>query len=128
MTGKLLINVLGIHIAKVDNAATAVGSGANRFKVTQTGLVSKGYWGTDIMDANCGKVEFAIPSDLPAGNYLIRAEVVALHINVTGGGAAKPATFKLPGAYSPTDPDILFDLYGGYTSYTVTADSRGTEY
>ncbi|EUC54563.1 glycoside hydrolase family 61 protein [Rhizoctonia solani AG-3 Rhs1AP] len=124
-----------IYMAKVDNAATAVGSDANWFKVAQTGLVSKDYWGTDVMNANCGKVEFTVPSDLAAGNYLIRAEVVALHvagsvggaqlymscyqINVTGGGAANPATVKFPGAYSPTDPGILFDLYGGYTSYTI---------
>ncbi|CAE6506956.1 unnamed protein product [Rhizoctonia solani] len=124
-----------IYMAKVDNAATAVGSDANWFKVAQTGLVSKDYWGTDVMNANCGKVEFTIPSDLPAGNYLIRAEVIALHvagsvggaqlymscyqINVTGGGSANPATVKFPGAYSATDPGILFDLYGGYTSYTI---------
>ncbi|KAJ1303523.1 hypothetical protein OPQ81_011708 [Rhizoctonia solani] len=107
-----------IYMAKVDNAATAVGSDANWFKVAQTGLSS-----------------LLSPSDLPAGNYLIRAEVIALHvassvggaqlymscyqINVTGGGSASPATVKFPGAYSPTDPGILFDLYGGYTSYTI---------
>ncbi|KAG9092409.1 hypothetical protein FRC06_000114 [Ceratobasidium sp. 370] len=124
-----------IYMAKVDSAASAVGSSANWFKVAQTGLVSKDYWGTDVMNANCGKVEFTIPSDLPPGDYLIRAEVIALHvagsvggaqlymscyqISVTGGGSANPATVKFPGAYSPTDPGILFDLYGGYTSYTI---------
>ncbi|CAE6479335.1 unnamed protein product [Rhizoctonia solani] len=124
-----------IYMAKVDNAATAVGSEADWFKVAETGLVSKDYWGTDVMNANCGKVEFTIPSDLPAGHYLIRAEVIALHvagsvggaqlymscyqISVTGGGAASPATVKFPGAYSETDPGILFNLYGDYSSYTV---------
>ncbi|CAE6440204.1 putative endo-beta-1,4-glucanase D OS=Aspergillus terreus (strain NIH 2624 / FGSC A1156) GN=eglD PE=3 SV=1 [Rhizoctonia solani AG-1 IB] len=124
-----------IYMAKVDNAATAVGSSANWFKVAQTGLVSKDYWGTDVMNANCGKVEFTVPSDIPAGDYLIRAEVIALHVagsvggaqlymscyqvKVTGGGSASPATVKFPGAYSTTDPGILFDLYGGYTSYTI---------
>ncbi|CAE6424690.1 unnamed protein product [Rhizoctonia solani] len=124
-----------IYMAKVDNAATAVGSEANWFKVAETGLVSKDYWGTDVMNANCGKVEFTIPADLPAGNYLIRAEVIALHvagsvggaqlymscyqINVTGGGAASPATVKFPGAYSSSDPGILFNLYGDYSSYTI---------
>ncbi|KAF8755045.1 Glycoside Hydrolase Family 61 [Rhizoctonia solani] len=100
-----------IYMAKVDNAATAVGSDANWFKVAQTGLVSKDYWGTDVMNANCGKVEFTIPSDIPAGNYLIHQR--------HRGGSASPATVKFPGAYSPTDPGILFDLYGGYTSYTI---------
>ncbi|QRV77796.1 glycoside hydrolase family 61 protein [Ceratobasidium sp. AG-Ba] len=124
-----------IYMAKVDNAATAIGSSANWFKVAQTGLVSKDYWGTDVMNANCGKVDFTIPSDIAPGDYLIRAEVIALHvassvggaqlymscyqITVTGGGSAYPSTVKFPGAYSATDPGIKFDLYGGYTSYTI---------
>ncbi|CUA68403.1 putative endo-beta-1,4-glucanase D [Rhizoctonia solani] len=125
-----------IYMAKVDNAATAVGSSANWFKVAQTGLVSKDYWGTDVMNANCGKVEFTIPSDLSAGNYLIRAEVIALHvassvggaqlymscyqINVTGGGSANPATVKFPGAYSATSTG------GGGTTTTTRAVSTTT--
>ncbi|KAF8606702.1 hypothetical protein BDV93DRAFT_488563 [Ceratobasidium sp. AG-I] len=124
-----------VYLAKVSDASTAVGSSANWFKVAQTGLVRTDYWGTDVMNANCGKVEFTIPSDIAPGNYLIRAEVIALHvagsvggaqlymscyqINVTGGGSASPATVKFPGAYSATDPGILFNLYGSYTSYTV---------
>ncbi|CAE6388865.1 unnamed protein product [Rhizoctonia solani] len=123
-----------VYMAKVDNAATADGSEANWFKVSETGLVSKDYWGTDVMNANCGKVEFTIPSDLSAGNYLIRAEVIALHsagqaggaqlymscyqINVTGGGAASPPTVKFPGAYSATDPGILHNIYTS-TNYVV---------
>ncbi|KAG8743472.1 hypothetical protein FRC10_011944 [Ceratobasidium sp. 414] len=111
-----------VYMAKVDNAATAVGSSANWFKVAQTGLVSKDYWGTDVMNAACGQ-------------YLLRAEVIALHVagsvggaqfymscyqlQVTGGGSASPATVKLPGAYTATDPGILFNLYGTYTTYTV---------
>ncbi|KAG8685660.1 hypothetical protein FRC08_012988 [Ceratobasidium sp. 394] len=124
-----------IYMAKVDNAATAVGSSANWFKVAQTGLVSKDYWGTDVMNAACGKVTFKIPSNIAAGQYLLRAEVIALHVagsvggaqfymscfqlQVTGGGSASPATVKLPGAYKATDPGILFNLYGSYTTYTV---------
>ncbi|KAG8792981.1 hypothetical protein FRC12_004256 [Ceratobasidium sp. 428] len=124
-----------IYMAKVDDAAGAIGSNVGWFKVAQTGLVSKDYWGTDVMNANCGKVDFTIPSDIAPGNYLIRAEVIALHvagsvggaqlymscyqINVTGGGSAYPSTVKFPGAYSATDPGILFNLYGSYTSYTI---------
>ncbi|KAH7327662.1 glycoside hydrolase family 61 protein [Rhizoctonia solani] len=124
-----------IYMAKVDNAATAAGSSANWFKVAQTGLVSKDYWGTDVMNAACGKVTFKIPSSIPAGQYLVRAEVIALHVassaggaqfymscyqlQVTGGGNASPATVKFPGAYKATDPGILFNLYGSYTTYTI---------
>ncbi|KAG8779274.1 hypothetical protein FRC12_024477 [Ceratobasidium sp. 428] len=124
-----------IYMAKVSDAASAIGSTVGWFKVAQTGLVSKDYWGTDVMNANCGKVDFAIPSDIAPGDYLIRAEVIALHvagsvggaqlymscfqIKVTGGGSAYPSTIKFPGAYSPNDPGILFNLYGSYSSYTV---------
>jgi len=94
----------------------------NWFKIAQTGLVTANpttqtyTWGTDTMNSNCGKVTFKIPSCIPSGQYLVRAEVIALHvaggsggaqhyascaqINVTGGGSASPATVKLPGAYS----------------------------
>ncbi|KAF8749111.1 Glycoside Hydrolase Family 61 [Rhizoctonia solani] len=102
-----------IYMAKVDNAASASGSSANWFKVAQTGLLT--------------------------GQYLLRAEVIALHVassvggaqfymscyqlQVTGGGSASPATVKFPGAYKATDPGILFNLYGSYTTYTVPGPS-----
>jgi lytic cellulose monooxygenase (C1-hydroxylating) len=96
---------------------------------------SKDYWGTDVLNAACGKYNVTIPKDIAPGNYLLRAEVIALHVagsvggaqfymscfqlSVTGSGTASPATVKLPGAYSATDPGILFNLYGSYTTYTV---------
>ncbi|KIM34569.1 glycoside hydrolase family 61 protein [Serendipita vermifera MAFF 305830] len=124
-----------VYMAKVDDASTAVGSSAKWFKVAELGLISIDVWGTDSLNSNCGKFTFTIPSCIPAGQYLIRAEVIALHVagsvggaqfymscytvTVTGGGSASPATVSFPGAYSATDPGILFDLYGGYTSYTI---------
>lgn len=67
-----------------------------------------------------------IPSDIPSGDYLLRAEAIALHaaspgggaqfymscyqITVSGGGSASPATVKFPGAYSASgkSPRSLF--------------------
>jgi cellulase len=40
-------------------------------------------------------------------------------LKVTGGGSTSPSTVKLPGAYTATDPGILFDLYSSFTSYTI---------
>lgn len=40
-------------------------------------------------------------------------------LRVTGGGSANPSGVSFPGAYSPTDPGILFNLYNNPTSYTV---------
>ncbi|CCA72220.1 related to family 61 endoglucanase [Serendipita indica DSM 11827] len=131
-----------IYMAKVDDALTAVGSSAKWFKVAQSGYLGNDYWATDALNANCGKFTFTVPSCLPAGDYLVRAEVIGqpirprpLHVafglngaqfymscytvKVTGGGSASPATVSFPGAYSATDPGILFDLYNGFTSYTI---------
>ncbi|KAF8661423.1 hypothetical protein AX16_001341 [Volvariella volvacea WC 439] len=124
-----------VYMARVSDATTAVGSQAGWFKIAQTGLVRTDYWGTDVLNANCGKMDVTIPSDIAPGDYLLRAEVIALHVagsvggaqfymscyqlRVTGSGNAAPATVRFPGAYSANDPGILFNLYGQYSSYTV---------
>jgi hypothetical protein len=70
----------------------------------------------------------ALPSSLPNGEYLIRVEHIALHgaqvkggaqfylacgqINVTNGGNGTPGPLvAFPGAYSPTDPGIQYNMY-----------------
>jgi len=58
----------------VDNALSNNFSSAKWFKVAQAGLISKDYWGTDALNANCGKMSFTVPSCLAPGDYLIRAE------------------------------------------------------
>ncbi|KAF3101112.1 hypothetical protein TWF569_005276 [Orbilia oligospora] len=126
-----------VYMQKVGDATTADGSGP-WFKIYAEGLISgynAGYWATDRMNDNCGKVNVAIPAGLAPGNYLVRAEVIALHaafqtngaqfyitcyqINVTGGGSATPSGVLLPGAYSPTDPGIYWDLYRSFSSYPL---------
>lgn len=75
-----------------------------------------------------------LPASLPNGEYLVRVEHIAVHvayalngaqfyiacaqINVTGGGNGTPGPLvSFPGAYSPTDPGILFNMYSPQTSY-----------
>ncbi|KAL0633089.1 hypothetical protein Q9L58_008045 [Maublancomyces gigas] len=122
-----------VYLSKVGDATKDVGG--KWFKIFQNGLVKTDYWGTDALNANCGKQVVTIPADIAAGDYLLRAEVIALHVagslggaqfyvscyqlRITGGGSANPAGVSFPGAYSATDPGILFNLYGSYTSYTV---------
>jgi cellulase len=45
------------------------------------------YWGVKDMNTCCGKVDVKIPADLAAGDYLLRAEVIALHTAGSSGGA-----------------------------------------
>jgi len=108
------------------------------FKISQGGLLSgsnPGTWVTDQMIANNNTWSVVIPKDLKSGNYVLRHEIIALHaagqsngaqdypqcvnLVVTGTGSATPAGASLVGVYTPTDPGILFNLYGGFTSYPI---------
>jgi cellulase len=101
-----------IYMAKVADAKTA--TTASWFKVAEDGYTgTTASWGTEILNANCGKRAFTVPKSLASGNYLVRAEVLALHsgaqneqpyvscfqVNVKNGGSANPAGVSFPGAY-----------------------------
>jgi hypothetical protein len=71
---------------------------------------------------------FTIPAEVPSGDYLVRFEHIGLHVastvngaqfyiscsqvSVTGGGSGTPSPLvAFPGAYTPTDPGLLIDIY-----------------
>jgi len=116
------------YMAKVDNAANAQPNGLRWFKVHEDGLDGSGQWGVDRMINAGGWQDFTLPSCIAPGNYLLRAEIIALHsanqpsqaqfymgcaqINVVGGsGGASPQTVSFPGAYNANDPGILVSIY-----------------
>jgi len=129
------------YMSKVSDAASADGS-SGWFKVFQDGW-SQGSggsgdndnWGTKDLNTCCGKMNVKIPADLPSGDYLLRAEAIALHtagsaggaqfymtcyqITVSGSGSASPATVSFPGAYKSSDPGILVNIHAAMSSYTV---------
>ncbi|KAF9529108.1 cellulose-growth-specific protein [Crepidotus variabilis] len=101
------------------------------FKIQEAGLLSgtiaKGSWAAGKMIANNHSWTTTIPNTVPAGQYMIRHETIALHslpsqsyaecaqIEITGGGTRAPLSgelVKFPGGYSKTDPGINCDLYG----------------
>ncbi|PKS08722.1 hypothetical protein jhhlp_004775 [Lomentospora prolificans] len=115
------------YLRKVSDAKTDTGVGDGWFKISGIGY-NGGTWGSDIVINNQGKQVIHIPECLEDGQYLLRAEMVALHgarspngaqfymecaqIEVTGGtGAAKPQTYSIPGIYSGNDPGVLIDIY-----------------
>lgn len=114
------------HRAKVDNAASASTSGQKWFKVFEDGL-SGTTWGVDRMINNGGWVDFTMPSCVAPGQYLLRAEIIALHsasksggaqfyvgcaqIQVSGSGSKTGNTVSFPGAYNANDPGILVSIY-----------------
>ncbi|KAI0809961.1 lytic polysaccharide monooxygenase [Xylaria sp. FL0064] len=99
----------------------------HRFKIQESGF-SNGVWGTDTVINSGGNQQIHIPDCIEDGQYLLRAEMIALHgarsvngaqlymecaqINITGGKATKaPATASIPGIYKSNDPGLLIDIY-----------------
>ena len=119
-------SVSAIYMTKVSSAATADGS-TPWFKVAELGpSFSNGNIGFPSQDRD--SFTFTIPKSLPSGDYLLRAENIAIHaassangaqfyiscaqITVTGGGSGTPGpTVSLPGAYKATDPGLLINIY-----------------
>ncbi|KAF8645520.1 hypothetical protein AX16_007804 [Volvariella volvacea WC 439] len=127
-----------VYIAKAPSSvASWNGQGAVWTKIYSSGLLnpSSQQWATDVVNANNGKHSVRLPASLPAGEYLLRAEVIALHVagspggaqfyigcaqvKITSGGSANPPKIALPGAYSASDPGILVNIYNNLQSYTA---------
>lgn len=126
-----------VYLAKVDNALTADGPSSSWFKIGEMAMPSMNpdYWGTEVLNDNCGHFTVTIPQGIEPGNYLLRAEVIALHvassvggaqfymscfqINVGGSGTASPPTVQIPGVYSAQDPGILINIYQSLTTYNI---------
>ncbi|KAK3395290.1 family 61 glycosyl hydrolase [Podospora didyma] len=115
------------YLKKVTNAKTDSGVGDGWFKI-QEGGYSNGNWATNTVINNKGNQVIRIPSCIANGQYLLRAEMVALHgarstngaqlymecaqIEITGGtGTASPKTYSIPGIYKSNDPGLLIDIY-----------------
>ncbi|QRW11606.1 glycoside hydrolase family 61 protein [Ceratobasidium sp. AG-Ba] len=109
------------------------------FKVDESGLVNGTKWAaTDILKANKSIYTFKIPEWLQPGQYIVRHEIIALHgafnypgvqvypsciqLQITGSGSKIPpasAMVAFPGAYTPDTPGIVYNMYGGNTTYPI---------
>ncbi|KAK5656614.1 hypothetical protein OQA88_4594 [Cercophora sp. LCS_1] len=127
-----------VYLTKVPDASKADGS-TGWFKIFSNSWSKKGRvgdddnWGTRDLNTCCGKMDVKIPKDIQDGEYLLRAEALALHtagqaggaqfyvscyqITVTGGGSLSPATVKFPGAYSSGDPGIRINIHAAVDNY-----------
>jgi len=123
-----------IYMCAVPDAKTATGDCSWVKMSEDTYAGSDASWGTEILSHHCGKKSFILPPSLKAGNYLVRAEAVALHtagspngaqfymscyqVNVKSTGTqVLPKGVSFPGAYKSTDPGILVDIYQNQGSY-----------
>ncbi|KAI0697879.1 glycoside hydrolase family 61 protein G [Cytidiella melzeri] len=120
------------YMAAIPSATQTNVTGLKWFKIWQDGLTaSPRQWGSDRLFINQGNATFTIPSCIPAGQYLVRAEAISLinaetypgaqffmscaQIEVTGGGHTQPATVSFPGAYTSSSPGIITDIYSDAT-------------
>ncbi|EWC47691.1 hypothetical protein DRE_02891 [Drechslerella stenobrocha 248] len=125
---------------------TANGADLDWFKIDEAGLGSDGVWATDRLMAAGLTWNLTLPRMIPDGQYLMRHEMIALHvatqlngaqfypscsnIEITGGtGQNRPPTVKFPQAYSPRDPGILvnFDTKSRVSSYRIPGPPLYTE-
>ncbi|KAF2272411.1 uncharacterized protein EI97DRAFT_346170, partial [Westerdykella ornata] len=114
--------------------AASNGEGNVWLKLAEEGFAN-GKWAVDNLIANRGKHSIVLPNLAP-GEYLLRPEIIALHEGFRSGGAqfymecvqikvtssgsvTLPAGVAIPGAYKATDPGVLFDLYGSFSSYPI---------
>ncbi|KAK6541852.1 hypothetical protein TWF694_007630 [Orbilia ellipsospora] len=127
----------GGDCTKVNN-----GSSLSWFKIDEAGLIN-GVWATDILMKQNKMWTIQLPKQIKNGQYLMRHEMIALHlaynrngaqfypscsnIQITGGtGQANPPTVKFPQAYKTDDPSILLNIQG-ITSYRIPGPAVYTE-
>ncbi|CAE6506152.1 unnamed protein product [Rhizoctonia solani] len=105
------------------------GSGNVWFKVSSEGLIdaSSFYWASDKLIAQGNSWTQVIPSNIKAGKYLMRFELLALHsagapqfypsctqLDITGGGNGAPASselFSIPGVYQQGDQGLFGSIW-----------------
>ncbi|GLI72176.1 hypothetical protein PoHVEF18_000346 [Penicillium ochrochloron] len=109
------------------------------FKIDAGGLIDDttipGTWASDELIAASYSRTLTIPTDIEAGDYVLRHEIIALHgaedldgaqnypqcinLKVTGSGTAKPSGILGTALYKDTDPGIYVDIWNTLTTYVI---------
>ncbi|KAJ8076539.1 hypothetical protein PM082_000962 [Marasmius tenuissimus] len=129
-----------VYMAKCPGSCTSADSSAlDWFKIDEAGLISgdiaTGHWAMADLVANNNSWASIIPASLEPGEYMIRHELIAIHISnipqfypncaqliVTGTGNVVPAqTVKFPGGYAKSDPGLSINIFsqGNQTTYKI---------
>ena len=114
----------------VDSSASNNAAGDGWFKIMEDGYDSvAGKWCTEKLIANDGHLSATVAEDLPAGYYLVRPELLALHqadktppdpqlyvgcaqifLN-SSGMATPPNTVAIPGYVNMSTPAMTYDIW-----------------
>ncbi|GAB1202664.1 hypothetical protein APSETT445_001285 [Aspergillus pseudonomiae] len=116
------------------------------FKIDAGGLIDDtdipGTWASDQLIDDSYSRSITIPTDIEAGYYVLRHEIIALHgaedldgaqnypqcinLQVTGSGTAAPSGTLGTALYKDTDPGIYVDIWQSLSSYTIPGPSLYT--
>ncbi|VUC30461.1 unnamed protein product [Clonostachys rosea] len=131
---------LAVYMSKASGTAQEYKGDGDWFKVyelTYSELAADGIQWASFVNGGISNFTFTLPTNLPAGDYLMRGEHIGLHgagefggaqfyigcaqLTVTGSGSGSPSpTVKFPGAYDGNEPGILIGIYWPVpTSYTA---------
>ncbi|KAI3397026.1 hypothetical protein diail_11261 [Diaporthe ilicicola] len=132
------------YLAPADDPTSVDKTTLSFVKIAETGLVSgsnPGTWASDQIISNGLSWEITIPEGTPAGNYVLRHEIIALHsanqangaqnypqcvnIQVTGGSGSFPEGTKGEALYTADADGILFNIYQDFTSYPMPGPALG---
>ncbi|PHH51981.1 putative endo-beta-1,4-glucanase D [Ceratocystis fimbriata CBS 114723] len=124
---------LSLWMSKAPEGSTAAtykgdGDWFKVYELTTSSITAEGLQWATFNGGGAKNFTFTLPTDIPAGDYLFRAEHIALHgagsaggaqfyigcaqLTVTGSGAGSPAPVtKIPGVYTGNEPGILINLY-----------------
>lgn len=119
------------YLSKVNSASGSDGS-SPWFKIKEIGPTFNG--GSSSWNL-ATSYDVQIPSCIPAGEYLLRIEQLAIHnpypggipqfyiscaqIKVTGGGSKTFSGVSIPGHVKVTDSGYTANIYSNFNSYTV---------
>ncbi|KAF2819693.1 hypothetical protein CC86DRAFT_449749 [Ophiobolus disseminans] len=128
---------VSFYMTKVASAASADGS-SDWFKIKEIGPTFSGGQAKWDMSAT---YSVTIPSQISAGEYLLRIEQLGIHnpgsppqfyiscsqLKVTGGGSGSPSpTVKIPGHVKSTDSGYTANIYNNFNSYVVPGPKVAT--
>lgn len=131
-------------LAPADDPTTVDKTTLSFVKIQEAGVISgsnPGKWASDQILENSLTWEIKIPEGTPAGNYVLRHEIIALHsanqangaqnypqcvnIQVTGGTGSFPEGTAGTALYTSSDAGINFNIYQAFTEYPIPGPALG---
>ncbi|KAF2089153.1 lytic polysaccharide monooxygenase, partial [Saccharata proteae CBS 121410] len=128
---------LQVYMSKAPGEASEYDGSGDWFKVYEMGVSSITDEGLQWASSEITNFTFTLPDEVPAGQYFLRVEHIALHgastfegaqfyiscaqIEVTGSSTETPApVVDIPGVYTGYEPGLMINIYWPIpTNYTM---------